>query len=458
MLGFHKDEVKRSTLGVILSLGLAAAVHAQTLTIQGDTFAVDGVPKFLVFVSYFGAMGADNPTADFQYLKSKGFDGVRIWPNFVTGPQLMRSDGTLNPDSLNRLLFILDRARDQRLIVDVSFTAEHVAGLDAARFRDGIVATTAALKSYPNLLFDIENERNVYGPFGRPLSASDVVATRAAIKSVHPERIVTASNSSVNTAEFAGQFAVQTGLDVTAYHDPRTSHFADPVWVKQIVDAMRANGLPAYMQEPMPTRYPFFPASYVTQNYKDQMLYAKTSGAAAWTFHSDLSEDIRGWTFQALIESQPEPELAFVDALIPRVSFRTANGSNFVVAEGGGGGDVRGDRVNMGAWETFRVIVLSGGPLVSGDRIALATANGTNYLQAIGGGGAGLRAVGTQIGAFETFIIEKADGGPIRHGDAVRLRAANAAWYVAAESGGGGNITVNRPSAGAWETFTIFFR
>src|SRR5947209_1725623 len=161
---------------IFLTFLTIAPAHAQTLAVQGDRFTVDGTPKFLTFISYFGAMAAANVPADVKYIRGKGFDGIRVWPNFPAGlpNQLIRSNGTLNPDGLSRLTFILDRAREQKLVVDVSFTAEHVAGLDAARFRDGILAATDALRSYDNLIFDIQNERNVYGPFGRPLSAEDV--------------------------------------------------------------------------------------------------------------------------------------------------------------------------------------------------------------------------------------------------------------------------------------------
>jgi len=443
---------------ILLVLAVPVAAHAQRLSIQGDRFAIDGTPRFITFISYFAAMNAVNPTADLKYLKSKGFDGVRIWPNLNTGPiQLMRRDGSLSPEGLSTLKFILDRARDERLVVDVSFTAEHIPGLDAGRFRDAILTTTAELRDYDNLLFDIQNETNVYGPFGKPLGAGDVSSIRAGIKSVHASRIVTASISSNDTAAFTADYASRTGLDVAAYHDPRTSHFYVPQHVQSIVGDLKRNGKPAYLQEPMPTRYVYFPASYSSDNYREQMINAKLAGAAAWCFHTNIQGDRPDALFQNLIESEPEPERAFVNSLLPRVNLRTSNGINYLVAEGGGGGDVNADRLGAGPYETFTVDVLGGGPLVDGDRVAFRTVNETHYFQAVGGGGGALRAVGEKIGPFETFLVEKAGGGAVRPGDGIKVRVNDVSWYLGAEGGGGGRAAVNRPSGGLWETFTVFF-
>jgi hypothetical protein len=442
----------------LLILAVPAAARAQRLSIQGDRFAIDDKPKFLVFISYFAAMNAVNITADLKYLRSKGFDGVRIWPNLNTGPvQLMRADGSLTADGLSTLRFILDRARDERLVVDVSFTAEHIRGLDAARFRDGILATTAELRDYDNILFDIQNETNVYGPFGRALPENDVIAIRSGIKSIHASRIVTSSISSNDTAAFTSDFASRTGLDVTAYHDPRTSQFHVLSHVQSIVGDLKRNGKPAYLQEPMPTRYVYYPVSYVSDNYREQMINAKAAGAAAWCFHTNIQGDRPDALFQALIESEPEPERAFVNSLLPRVNLRTSNGVNFVAAESGGGGDVNADRLGAGPFETFTVEVLSGGPIFDGDRVAIRSVDDTHYLQAVSGGGGALRAIGDRVGQLETFVVEKPGGGAVREGDAVRIRLNDATWYVSAEGGGGGRAMINRPSAGLWETFTVFF-
>src|SRR5580765_7850234 len=108
--------MKRVAWCAVLVGLLATPAHAQRLTIQGDRFAVDGTPKFLVFISYFAAMSAPNVTADLHALKTLGFDGFRMWPNVDTGPQLMNADGSLSPDSLARLTTILNVAKQERLV------------------------------------------------------------------------------------------------------------------------------------------------------------------------------------------------------------------------------------------------------------------------------------------------------------------------------------------------------
>src|SRR5438128_9166007 len=115
----------RSSRSLVLLLGFcfaAGQAEAQKLSVQGDRFAIDGTPRFLTFISFFGAMGAPNVIQDLHLLRSLGFDGVRIWPNLDTGPQLMNGDGSLRPDELARLRSILDQARLERLVVDVTFT------------------------------------------------------------------------------------------------------------------------------------------------------------------------------------------------------------------------------------------------------------------------------------------------------------------------------------------------
>jgi hypothetical protein len=448
----------------VLSLGLCLSVtsaRAQTLSVQGDRFAIDGSPRFLTFITYFGAMGAPNVVADLHLIRSLGFDGVRIWPNLDTGPQLMNADGSLRPESLTQLLSILDQARLEHLVVDVSFTHEHIPGMTAATAKVGIAAAAGALLSYRNVLFDIQNERNVGDR--RFMSEADVASIFAAIKAVDPARIATASMAPVSSPQDAADFTKRLGLDVTAFHEARSVDWYKLSTYQAVIGALKTNGKPAYMQEPNTTRDSAF--AYPSNDRADYFLQAianaKLAGAAAWCFHTEVGVDFRTGPpyMEDRLRAYPQVEWPFVNSVKPRVILRTSNGINYVVPQGGGGGGVRADRTiaSPGSWEILGVSSVTGGPLVSGDRIAFTAADGTHYLQASNGGGASLVATSQSVGTSETFVVSRAGGGVIRHGESITLRANDTSWYVSAEGGGGGNVSVTSASAGSWETFTILF-
>ncbi len=132
-----------------------------------------------------------------------------------------------------------------------------------------------------------------------------------------------------------------------------------------------------------------------------------------------------------------------------------AHNGQYMVAEEGGGGEVKADRDAAGEWETFTLIDLNGGRLVDGDRVHLRTSDGTHYLVAEDGGGREVKADRTEAGAWETFTIVKAGGsGEIMDGDAIALKADNGN-YVVAEEGGGQEVNANREAIGEWETFSL---
>jgi hypothetical protein len=443
-----------ASVAAIVAVTLVARnACAQRLSVAGDRFAIDGTPRFLTFISYFGAMGAADVVADFQFLKDAGFDGVRIWPNSPEGPQLMRGDGSLDQSALRRLTEILDRARDRRLIVDVTFTAEHINGMSAAVYRTAIAAATTALLPYRHILVDIENERNIYGPFGRSLAAPDVTAIVAAIKGIDPARIVTASNSQDLAVSAAAQFTLDVGLDVTAYHDPRIPTWYTAEQIQSVVDTLHRSGRPVYLQEP--TRFPN-PSTDRAEYFRTAHANAKRAGAAAWCFHTDLGFNLRGTTFRARLQSRLEPEWTFVTSLLPRVQLRASDGAHFVVAEGGGGGTVVADRLMPDAWGTFALVPADGGPVLDRDRVSIRTSDGRHFLQAANGGGGGLTAAPEQAGVWETFIIENGAGTALSAGQGVTLRTTgDPSWYITAEQGGGQAVTVNRQARGSWQMFTI---
>lgn len=79
-----------------------------------------------------------------------------------------------------------------------------------------------------------------------------------------------------------------------------------------------------------------------------------------------------------------------------------ADSGQYVVAEGGGGREVRADRWAQGAWETFDLVPMGG------DRHALRAASG-QYVVAEGGGGGVVNANRWSPAAWETFHMVCAD-------------------------------------------------
>jgi len=132
-----------------------------------------------------------------------------------------------------------------------------------------------------------------------------------------------------------------------------------------------------------------------------------------------------------------------------------ANGQ-YVVAEGGGGGEVNANRNEAKTWETFILIDIAGQPLKSGDRVHLQTYDGAHYVVAEGGGGREIKADRTSPRSWETFVINKTAGtGEIKYGDKISLQAFNGN-YVVAEGGGGGKVNANRSQVSDWETFRLY--
>lgn len=134
-----------------------------------------------------------------------------------------------------------------------------------------------------------------------------------------------------------------------------------------------------------------------------------------------------------------------------------AQNGHYVVAEGGGGGVINANRPKASTWETFDLLVLGGGTLLSGSKVHLRTSNNAHYFCAEGGGGGQLNATRRQPAEWETFEIiapDSALGLPITDGQNVRLQCSNG-FFVCAEGGGGREVNATRRSADSWETFVI---
>lgn len=308
-----------------LSVALVAVdrpAAAQTLGVEGDKFTVDGRAQFLIFVSYFDGLRRANARhagggvdGDFAYFRRVGVDGIRVLPNwhYLCGggpsddPQkLFTSKGTINEPMWPVFVGMLDRAGFHGLAVDVTFTRDTFSRpIPIAAYRAAIVEVAKRLRAsggYRHVLFDIQNEYPIHA-----MTAADVRGVLSAVRDVDPERIVTASAG-------AGEVVHDPAMTIVAYHDSRESRWSEAATVRAAIEAIRARAAaPVYYQEPMPFRkfrgtcgHGEWPRP---GHARAAARHARQHGAAAWTFHTRQSFDLRERSLLELLEADPEQKV-----------------------------------------------------------------------------------------------------------------------------------------------------
>jgi hypothetical protein len=438
-------------LGLVASPGRAAA--QVRLAVEGDHFTINEQPRFLTFISYFDGLDSASPSADFQYLRNAGFDGVRVFPNWWT------------------------HAPDQ-WAGDMSFSAETVSTspsgpptLTFGALLVGLQRAAAEFAGHRNVLFDLQNESDINRPLQDTrvahrlgLTTDELAQMRNAVKTGDPTRIVTASVDPGIDVWTAPWQALSTGQDVVAWHDARFAFFVADT--SPNTAALRAAGIPVYFQEPPKPE----DVGAGADAFRTAASNAKAHGAAAWCYHHGESHTLNGTTLQAALSPVSRDFVntfwsvlnatSWGASLPRRIQLRTIQDGTWVSADQGGGGGVTADRAVNSIWETFEIIDLNGGDLQSGDPVALRTFDHVHYLQAAGGGGSSVNATPTAVGPWERFTILKQGGGSriIFEGDWIALQASSG-HYVTAENGGGPGsvVNANRVAIGAWETFGVHF-
>lgn len=328
--------MKRCIAVLLLLFSLAACgvqpAFPQALSIRDGRFEVDGVPKFLIFISYFDAMrranleGAAAFERDFGFFRGR-IDGIRIlvnWCDYRPEPPLRCSTGA--PDSLidgdgrirdranwsgsggdpwSRLLVVLEAARRHGLLVNVTFTRE---GIDSPptieRYADGITRVVRRLDAehpgqYRHVLFDVQNEWTKDRATFSPAILKGLIA---AVHAGRADAIAVGSQESTR-AGAAASTAIAGNFDAVFFHDGRDNPHGSWYTHSRIagdVGAMRAaTSLPIVYDEPTAwcvdgqSRFPCRPSDDGTPaHFAEAAANAKKAGAALWTFHTRTAFDL----------------------------------------------------------------------------------------------------------------------------------------------------------------------
>jgi hypothetical protein len=288
-------------------------MHAQTtpvLTVQGDRFAVNGQPRFLVFVSFFDALRMSRTAwqQDLDWLKDK-VDGVRIFGNWhhwcdarkpPVEDGVIQANGTLNVAQAADLVNFIKDAADRGLLVDLSFDHKlnDASEIPFPQYKQGLARVTDLIRPYRNVLIDVENEVT----FGPKLSDVQVAELVAAVHngvggiSGDPKRLASASTESVSPPHITPAQAAAKSHDFIAYHT-RGEGWPDDTNVGNVLTAIRSvTPKPIYLQEPTSFSDSPCPPSKETHpvpaHAAAAVTGAKRKGAAAWTFHNRNGFDL----------------------------------------------------------------------------------------------------------------------------------------------------------------------
>jgi len=330
---------------------LINSVSAASLGISGARFSIDGQQKFLVLASYFDGLDSPTSTADLVYLKSKGFDGVRIFPNWWNSLSpltpdsnpLIKNDGTLDQNKLSKLISIIDIANARNMVVDISFARETAEGNCASprdlptfsvicreEFKVGVVEVIKALRSKTNIFYDLSNEHDYDNVIDFP--QEHVVDLKNRIRSAVGNGPILSASTHSQSGSTAISQANNYGMNLVNIHyaggTGLSANFAEAV----------TSNKPTYVGEPYNTRDL---NSFSEQSLIASLIRAKNAGIAAWTFHTDASFNMNSSSLQIQMEAN---EKLFADAFRSQVDAATWGGGGG--AGTGGSGSTGGVCIN----------------------------------------------------------------------------------------------------------------
>jgi hypothetical protein len=277
----------------------------QKIQIAKGLFVVRGQPSFLLGISYFDALSAPQEIleADLAFLRVRRFNTIRIWASWYDEFQpratsVIRKNGTLNPDGVERLKRVLNATKAKNILVILVFSRDALPGITFNNYKLGIRRVATILKPYRFLLFDVQNETNHCGVTDVDctghLTLTQVALIRKAIKEVDPERLVTASRNQdgiIPGKDDYVTFRTAGNVDFIATHRP--SRTKDANWANltddetQSIRAVVGPKIPILFDEPNRCGNNMECVSASESNFfVIAANNAKKAGAAGWIFHT----------------------------------------------------------------------------------------------------------------------------------------------------------------------------
>lgn len=273
--------------------------------VKGSKFIVNGEPKFLLGISYYGALGAPKEfiVSDLSDMKRYRFNWLRVWATwsaFEEDVSAVDAEGNPREPFLSKLKWLVNECDRRGLIVDITMSRGNGAvgpkRLQTLEAHSRAVRTIVeTLKEQRNWYLDLANERNIRDD--RFVSFEDLKKLREEVKRVDPNRIVTASHAGDLNLDELREYLFTVQVDFLAIHRPR--HPKSPRETKERTETLLAwmekleKVVPVHYQEPFRRGYTKGWEPTAEEFFTD-LKQAIEGGAAGWCFHNGSQRDNEG--------------------------------------------------------------------------------------------------------------------------------------------------------------------
>jgi hypothetical protein len=283
---------------------LGIALPILILETHGTEFLIDKKPTFLLGASYYAGLGASDEFVDkdLKELKEYGFNWIRVWATwsgFENNVAAVDNEGKAREPYLTSLKKLCEKANKLGMIVDVTFSRGNgIAGSgslpSAESHLNAVTVIATELKPYRNVYIDLANERNIEDR--RHVGFEELAILRDRIKSIDPERLITASQGGDISEDELKKYLEIVKVDFITPHRPRDINTPSETIAKtkEYIQLMQKFGriLPLHYQEPFRRGYGSWEP--IADDFLLDLKNAKENGAAGWCFHNGDTRDKEG--------------------------------------------------------------------------------------------------------------------------------------------------------------------
>lgn len=284
-------ELKGKSYIILLPYIASVAMAATQLGVRDTQFTLNGKPKFLLGISYYGALGAPEQfiKQDLDDMESCGFNWLRVWATWRDGITVVDKKGQPQQPYWDKLNWLAAECDRRGIVVDVTLSRGLSGFLESfeAHLRAVEVLVTH-LKPYRNWYMDLANERNIRD--ARFVDFNELQALRDAVKRLDTKRLVTASQGGDISLDELREYLLTARVDFVCPHRPRHPDSPKETQAKsrQYLSWMKKIGriVPVHYQEPFRRGYQPQRWEPPAEAFLIDLKQAIAGGAAGWCLHN----------------------------------------------------------------------------------------------------------------------------------------------------------------------------